>query len=205
MAGSDPTITIPSVRVTIDDGNTLKSALGSGLTVTLLKSAAENQGADNVDLVKLYTPNVYSAGSSVSHWDTSAQPDLLMEPALMPSVSSGVDLTRWFFADLGWNGVPAEVPPGNTPPAPSFALTGVPNPMHALGLVRFWLPQADRVTLEVVDLHGRTVATLLSDEPRAPGLQQLAYDPGRLSNGIYFLRLRAGAGESSEKIAIVKQ
>ena len=205
MAGSDPTITIPSVRVTIDDGNTLKSALAAGLNVTLMRNAAENQGADNVDLVKLYTPTTYSAGSSVSHWDTSARPDLLMEPALMPSLSSGVDLTRDFFDDLGWNGAASGVSPGGNPPAPSFALAGVPNPMRALGLVRFWLPQAERVTLEVVDLHGRPVAKLLSDEPRASGLQQLAYDPGRLANGIYFLRLRAGAGEASEKITIVRQ
>jgi hypothetical protein len=81
----------------------------------------------------------------------------------------------------------------------------MPNPMRSIGLVRFWLPQAERVTLDVVDLHGRTVATLLDGELRSTGLQQLTYDPRRLGNGIYFLRLRAGSGEETQKIAVVRQ
>jgi hypothetical protein len=55
----------------------------------------------------VYTPNPFQSGSSVSHWDTIATPNLLMEPAingdLTHSVTSPQDLTFPLLKDLGWN------------------------------------------------------------------------------------------------------
>jgi hypothetical protein len=47
---------------------------------------------------------VYAAGSSISHFDTVASPNLLMEPAITPTLrsSSNVDLTIAYFEDIGW-------------------------------------------------------------------------------------------------------
>src|SRR5262249_62418596 len=65
-------------------------------------------GADNVGRMLLYTPNPFQGGSSVSHWDTSALPNLLMEPAINPDLNSSpdakqkVDLTYQLFEDIGW-------------------------------------------------------------------------------------------------------
>lgn len=54
----------------------------------------------------LYTPNPVQPGSSVSHWDTLAKPDLLMEPfSTFPAVLSVAppkDLSRPFMRDIGW-------------------------------------------------------------------------------------------------------
>ena len=54
--------------------------------------------------VRLYAPNPVAAGSSKSHFDTAATPNLLMEPSinddLMPSVF--LDLTPNLFEDIGW-------------------------------------------------------------------------------------------------------
>jgi hypothetical protein len=64
------------------------------------------QGADAAGRVMLYTPNPSVPGSSVSHWDTSAFANLLMEPAingdLTHSVSTPFDLTLQFLLDIGW-------------------------------------------------------------------------------------------------------
>ena len=205
MGGTDATITIPSVRVTQDDGNLLKSALASGLNVTLRRDPTLNQGADGSNQVLMYSPTTYSSGSSVSHWDVSPDPDLLMEPSLMGSVSAGVDLTRWFFTDLGWTGTPADVTPTPPPPAaPSIALAASPNPMRAQGLVRFILAESGPVTLDVVDATGRVVARLARGEQRPSGLNEIGYDPGALHNGLYFLRLRTAAGEAIGKVAIAR-
>ena len=55
----------------------------------------------------MYTPNPFQGGSSVSHWDVSAMPNLLMEPSingdLTHSVTSPQDLTFALLKDLGWN------------------------------------------------------------------------------------------------------
>jgi len=60
-------------------------------------------GADDLGRALLYTPNPLEQGSSVAHWDTSASPDLLMEPFASPSVVLGeVDLTLPQMLDIGW-------------------------------------------------------------------------------------------------------
>jgi hypothetical protein len=56
--------------------------------------------------VLMYTPNPYQPGSSVSHWDTSATRNLLMEPAINGDLTHEVtvpfDLTLELFKDIGW-------------------------------------------------------------------------------------------------------
>jgi len=102
LGGTDPTITIPVVSVTLDDGNAIKAQLGTGVNVTLKLDPANLAGADSNGRVKLYAPNPVQGGSSISHWDVSATPSLLMEPAITSILSSDVDLTLAHFADIGW-------------------------------------------------------------------------------------------------------
>ena len=53
--------------------------------------------------MKMYTPNPIEPGSSLSHFDESAAPNLLMEPVADDDVFSQTDLTGPAFADLGWS------------------------------------------------------------------------------------------------------
>jgi hypothetical protein len=55
--------------------------------------------------VKIYAPNPYENGSSISHWDPSNTPDLLMEPAYS-GPHHDIDLTKQAFQDLGWTVLP---------------------------------------------------------------------------------------------------
>jgi hypothetical protein len=113
MPGVDPTITIPSVRITTADGNTFKNALRfrsrtkSGVFVTMQLNLAVYAGADPLGRALMYTPNPFAGGSSVSHFDTSARPNLLMEPSfnrdLTHSVIPPQDLSFPLMRDLGWN------------------------------------------------------------------------------------------------------
>lgn len=70
---------------------------------TLAVDPARISGADELGRLLLYAPNPLEPGSSISHWDISATPDLLMEPFASPTVPLGeVDLTAPHFRDLGW-------------------------------------------------------------------------------------------------------
>jgi len=64
------------------------------------------QGADYLQRVFMFTPNPAIAGSSVSHYDTLARPNLLMEPFATPNqaiaVSPPQDLTVQLLIDIGW-------------------------------------------------------------------------------------------------------
>ncbi|MDX1387626.1 MAG: hypothetical protein R3344_00430 [Acidobacteriota bacterium] len=51
-------------------------------------------------LVKMYAPNPLEGGSSVAHFDTTVNPDELMEPSATPT--SDDELTLAMLKDLGW-------------------------------------------------------------------------------------------------------
>jgi len=113
LGGTDPTVTIPSVRITLPDGNALKGALAtrsrlhSGMSANLGLNLAVRLGADALGRALLYTPNPFQSGSSVSHWDTIAFPNQLMEPAINGDFTHEVvppnDLTFPLLKDIGWN------------------------------------------------------------------------------------------------------
>ncbi len=112
LGGVDPTITIPAVRITLADGTTLKSALRtrsrlhSGVFGTLAVDPSVRAGADGFGRPMVYTPNPFQGGSSVSHWDTSATPNQLMEPSINGDLTHTVlpptDLTYRLLQDEGW-------------------------------------------------------------------------------------------------------
>lgn len=112
LGGSDPTITIPVVMVTMADGASLRAALGAGVLVKLFLDETRLAGTDGSGHLLLYAPNPVVNGSSISHWDTSAVPDLLMQPGIAFDLTHGVDLTLAALRDLGWYpDIPAREPP----------------------------------------------------------------------------------------------
>ena len=106
ITGSDPTITIPAVRITLADGNTIKAQLASGVNATLTVDLSVLAGADVAGKALMNTPNPVQPGSSISHWDPIAFPNQLMEPNinsdLTHSVSEPQDLTLAELRDVGW-------------------------------------------------------------------------------------------------------
>jgi len=99
MGGTDSTITIPSVQITQADGLTLRNAIPQGVTVNVHLLPAL-RGADAQGNPMLYTPDQYVQGSSVSHTDQSAL--LLMDPMYNTRLGHKLDLTPYFFRDIGW-------------------------------------------------------------------------------------------------------
>ncbi len=83
--------------------------------------------------------------------------------------------------------------------APRLALLqNHPNPFKPMTRIRFELPAAGVVRLEILDLRGQVVA-LLDQGPRTQGAHQVAWDAHGRAGGMYVCRLtyRAGAGASS--------
>jgi len=59
-------------------------------------------GTDTSGNVRLYAPNPVQPGSSISHFDTVASPNLLMEPSITSNLGSDLDLTDEQMFDVGW-------------------------------------------------------------------------------------------------------
>jgi hypothetical protein len=112
LGGMDDTITIASARVSLEDGAAIRAAVAAGRAPFSLSYAVffENPfrlaGADRANRLLMYTPNPVEPGSSVSHYDTSAKRNLLMEPRQNPDLINAVrapsDLTLELFRDIGW-------------------------------------------------------------------------------------------------------
>ena len=102
FAGVDPTVTIPTIVVTQAAGVSFKANLP--MTVAYLVDPTKLQGADDQGRVRLFMPNPVQGGSSGSHYDVAAAPNLLMEPAINDSLFSAanLDITPNLMADIGW-------------------------------------------------------------------------------------------------------
>jgi Calx-beta domain/PA domain len=106
-AGPPVLISIPSVHLALTDANNLRNQLNSttpNASITLNHSVL--LGADTSNRVRIYAPTSLEGGSSVSHFDVVAYPNLLMEPDnsgdLSHSVAPPQALTLSLFRDLGW-------------------------------------------------------------------------------------------------------
>ena len=102
MTGFDPGFSIPSARITKADGDLLKANLPANVTLDV--DATRLAGADSAGRVLMYTPDPNEPGSSVSHWDTIATPDLLMEPFANDGEAPAfdLDLSDEQMVDVGW-------------------------------------------------------------------------------------------------------
>src|SRR6185295_9457758 len=108
--GDDATIstplTIPTVSLTQSDGNLIEAQLGGTVNGTVQLDMSVRAGADPFGKGLLYTPNPFASGSSVSHWDTIAFPNQLMEPNINGDLTHEVtppnDLTYSEMRDIGW-------------------------------------------------------------------------------------------------------
>ncbi|MCH8475974.1 MAG: BspA family leucine-rich repeat surface protein [Opitutales bacterium] len=103
---------------------------------------------------------------------------------------------------------------GTCPPATStgpdyqlpvmFSLNqNYPNPFNPTTLISYNLPEASEVRLEVFNLSGQRVATLVSG-PKAAGRHSVSFDAGRLSSGLYFYTIQAGSFVQTKKMMLVK-
>jgi len=207
LRGAAPTCTIPVTAISLTDGNAIKAALGSGtVNATLSLDATKLAGADNLSpsRVRMYDPNPDQPGSSVSHFDVSAFPNLLMEPAINPDLSQNVDMTFHNFFDIGWFPQLVSVP-GTGTAGLSFVLG--PNPSTDGGTLRFRIPQSQRVELSLFDLAGRRVARI-ADGVMDAGDHAVRWsrtdDRGhRVAAGIYRARLKTGGQEQTLSVVLV--
>jgi len=96
------------------------------------------------------------------------------------------------------DGTPAEPLPS------SFRLAqNYPNPFRRATTIRFFFNQPEQVTLQVFDLNGRLVATLL-DRQMNRGDHTLQLAAPSLPNGIYIYRLQAGTQTQQKKLVVLR-
>jgi len=78
-----------------------------------------------------------------------------------------------------------------------------PNPFNASTIIRYELPRACHVTMDIYDILGRRVERLI-DERSTAGYFQTFWNAEKYSSGIYFYQIHAGDHISTRKMLLVK-
>ncbi len=78
-----------------------------------------------------------------------------------------------------------------------------PNPFNPSTTIRYSLPQRAHVTLNVFDVLGRKVATLV-DAPLPVGEHAVVFDARGLPSGVYFYQITAGSFKQIRKAVLMR-
>ncbi|CUS78453.1 Por secretion system C-terminal sorting domain-containing protein [Candidatus Kryptonium thompsonii] len=79
-----------------------------------------------------------------------------------------------------------------------------PNPFNIETNIKFALPKPASVTIEVFDLLGRKVKTLVQGERFEPGVRIVKFKADELPSGVYIYRVKAGEFQDSKKMVLIK-
>ncbi|MDD3642113.1 MAG: T9SS type A sorting domain-containing protein [Candidatus Krumholzibacteria bacterium] len=94
------------------------------------------------------------------------------------------------------------------PPPPMTLYRNFPNPFNPSTSIRFYLPVAGIVRLEIFDVRGARIAILV-DGKLPQGFHTVTWDgrnnAGRVvSSGVYFYRLEAGTNSQTKKLVLMR-
>ncbi len=96
-----------------------------------------------------------------------------------------------------------EVPPNDNMPTTYSLSQNYPNPFNPSTTINFALPKSGNVTLNVYDVLGRLVKTLVSGDLNA-GYHTINFNADNLASGVYFYRIKAGSFVSVKKLMLLK-
>jgi hypothetical protein len=78
-----------------------------------------------------------------------------------------------------------------------------PNPFNPLTTIKYQIPSAGNVTIEVFDINGKRISVLM-DGFKDAGYYSLDFNVTGISSGIYFYRMTSGNFTDSKKMIVVK-
>jgi trimeric autotransporter adhesin len=150
------------------------------------------------------------ATGAATSWDPGAGGSTPYVWALAPSGSTVYAGGQ--FATMGGQPQPylaaISIPPTPhlqaAPPTARFSIAGVPNPARVQTGLRFTLPAAGPVSLEVFDAAGRRVATLFNHEPMVAGAHEVPLKTADLKAGLYFAKLEFGSEFATERLIVLR-
>jgi hypothetical protein len=108
------------------------------------------------------------------------------------------DVMDWLSGTVG-----VEDEPGPAMPSAFSLSQNYPNPFNAQTAIEYALPRAAAVKLEIFDILGQRVITLI-DGPKPAGYHRATWDASGRSSGLYFYRIVADGESKSRRMTLIK-
>ena len=79
-----------------------------------------------------------------------------------------------------------------------------PNPFNPSTMISFEIIEVDKVSLNIFDLTGRKVASLINNDVMMPGYHKISWNPGLLPSGVYVVELVTSVKSFNQKVTYIK-
>lgn len=116
-----------------------------------------------------------------------------------PTGSATVYVDNMFFYDIEGT----SIEDGNTLPQEMVLGQNYPNPFNPTTNIAYSIPQSSEVTLEVFNMQGQRISTLVSGYQSA-GSHTVTFDASNLASGMYMYRLTSGGMVQVNKMTLIK-
>jgi hypothetical protein len=193
LASKQPTQTLDSVTVN---------------TLIVFKVAATDPDNEAITYTWKLNNVVVKAGPDTTYsFSSSAVGSTQKIACVFSDVSGGSDSATWSFRIVN---LATEVQSNSTEVPTEFNLgQNYPNPFNPMTTIEFGLPKAATVTLEIYNVLGMKVRTLLSGEMLSAAYHTVTWDGrndrgGQVTSGVYLYRITANNFEASMKMLLTK-
>lgn len=165
----------------------------------------------------------------VADWKTAFKIDYAVyngDPNIFPSdpnawafLKTGSDNAHLYFAEpldsstlakLGFSRFPSSVKLIDNNIPSEFALyQNYPNPFNPSTTIRFALRETGKVTVNIYDIQGRLIKSLVNNSEKSAGTYEVNWDGtdsngNKVTSGIYFTRMSTGSFHQTQKMILMK-
>ncbi len=170
---------------------------------------SDNDGADTTVTLDFATVDALLAGAGLAVGETAdfvwnvRVTDGSMDTVAVSTFSSG-EFTPVYYALTLERALQVSNDIEDDIPAEFALKPNYPNPFNPTTNIQFSLPEASKVTLNVYDMLGRKVATLIDGEQLNAANHNVTFNASALASGMYIYRIEAGSFVSTRKMMLIK-